>query len=371
MRHALLALALLVTASARAEDAPETRYEVPDDVRSALDKRKAELTSLKIGVGMFRHLYSVKPTDIGLTLYIPKGDPLVFDALAKYPKEMQGAVSDNVLNLFRTKEEPGSWEFPGEHKDYHVEAAVQWRSGAQDYGFGFLLSRAGKDDFYKFMISNTKGAVFTKTINGQTVILQKWADYEAVKPNVENILRVEREGDAFRCYSNGTLLFTVKDAKVEKGTISAFISNKMSVTFKNFTIQDVAIDENTRPMGSGLDYAESVVKGMAASGLFLPTQLGISNFPPNEDWDYVVGADAVTKAGPEGVSFHIKSGRDGKKILEKSLPLPGAWDGKQGSSGGSGEGESEGGWSDTPRDRAMQKLGRYLAYKVAQQALGL
>lgn len=123
---------------------------------------------------------------------------------------------------------------------------------------------------------------------------------------------------------------------------------------------DVEVDDS---IGSGYDFAEEVLAGALSTGLFAPSQLGLSNSPENERWDYVIGSKWIGSSRKGGVKFFLlKKGRPA--ATEESLPMPVQWDLVTDHMG-----RTKGG---TPADReqVMGRLGRLLAVRVAEDALG-
>ena len=119
--------------------------------------------------------------------------------------------------------------------------------------------------------------------------------------------------------------------------------------------------EQTLYAGSGYDYAEDVLQGMFQAGLFPAGNLGLSNFPPVENFDYVAASEWIGTSTDLGIHYTIMNVKSNKVVFEEILPLPKEWDGSNGADLGAQSGQD----SRRVRDRVMANFGRYLAYKAA------
>jgi hypothetical protein len=121
-------------------------------------------------------------------------------------------------------------------------------------------------------------------------------------------------------------------------------------------------------LGSGYDYTDDVASGMTKSKLFDPSQVGISNFPPNEHWDYIVAAQWIGDSRRRGIHYAVIDAKSQQVALEETLPLPEQWD------RGNAHVDPLGMQASTDnlreRDKVMTDFGGYLAYKIAAMLAG-
>lgn len=343
------------------------RYEVPKELRDMVNLRKAELAPVKVGIGAFRHLYEVKPKSVGVVTWQPEGEPVVWDFEKSIPPECRNSLRDGEYRHIQTaKGRTRRTSVNNDIENYSVQVKVRQISEVvPDQGYGLFLNVNGQNgDGYLFMIRKNGETAFFKYSNRNWTAVKSWTKWNnLVGKKGGDILQVEVHGGTFLCSVNGTQVFTVNDSSFRKGKIDFYIDDAMEVAFDDLVIQPLAVATDPLPVGSGYDYADEVLGGMARSGLFAPAQLGISNYPPNEDFDYIAGAREIGYAYDGGVKFVIQKSGEDEPLIDEQLPLPDEWD-RKASSGGIGAAAGE-----TPRGRVMARLGEYLAYRLAEVVL--
>lgn len=113
--------------------------------------------------------------------------------------------------------------------------------------------------------------------------------------------------------------------------------------------------------GSGYDYAEEILQGILRANLFKSSQIGLSNDPADEKWEYVLTCEQLSSPALGGVKYSLL--KQAAPVFGEEIPLPKKWD-KVAVSPGGGPGV-------TDRVYIMKDFGEYLAYKVAAIILGV
>lgn len=357
----LLLSGILIPAALAADREQASKYEVPADLRKAMTARAADLAGLSIGVGPFRHLHAMKLRDLGFADYDPSGEALLYDFSKSIPPEWKGLVRDGAVDIDSDKAEDRVELLSGNFRDYDLQVSVRWLGGVEKSGFGLVLNGTGADGFH-WLVTAGASSNFVKWKGGRPNVLQDWNDVSSYfKKDAANVLRVLAQGGKFTCSVNGTEVFSFTDSEVGEGRIGIILTNKLHVAFDDLAIQPLEVSEREGTLGSGYDYAEEVLTGIASSKLFEAGKLGLSNFPPNESWDYVV--EAARLGFPHKGDVKVVVRKQGRKapVLEETLPLPADWSRKPAAwvPGGT-----------SPREAAMTKLGEFLAFRLAQDALG-
>lgn len=361
----------VAAAEAAKRERQRAQYETPKALRELAGQRKAELASIKVGVGAFRHQHTAKPADLGLEIWQPQGEPTVWDFDKAIPESFKAGTQNGQYRFYRTEKATYMKSFEGEWENYSVRVKVRALSAPDDRGYGLFLNAqqaapGALGDGYSFTVSKTGQVWLFKLEAGKWVSLKQSKWENLIGKEGGDILYAEIRGGEIICMVNDQHVFTVQDKTFAKGVVGFTLDSAMDITFDDLVIQPLSLSTDPQPVGSGYDYAEEVLKGMAKAGLFPPANLGISNSPPSEDFSYVVEAEHVGYAANGGVKVRLLHQKQGAErpvlLLEDSLPLPAKWDAKPGAGTGAGLGA-------TPRDQVMQQLGDYLAYLVAEQAL--
>lgn len=357
-------------------------YAVSKELRDAMTQRKAELASLKVGVGPFRHLYETSLKKLGVTVYRPAGEPVPVD-LKSMPKEYRPMLRGASFQAEHADQGSGHrFPIPRDCSDCAFSAKTKWLSG-DDKPYGLII-RLSDQGYYLFQVNAKQEVSFFLWKNNQWTKLHG-SNWNNLLKGPENLLRVEAQGQRFVGFVNGTQVMSVQDATLAKGQLGMYLDGRMQVLYSELAVQDLEVSDDPEFLGSGYDYAEEILQGMLKSGLFTAAQLGLSNFPPNESWDFVVSAESIgfaslgrpvqylqdpaigliPSAAPEegGVRWTLSRGRTPEPVHREHLSLPEEWDKPY--HGGSGDSAP----SETPRDRVMIRLGELLAFRVAERAL--
>lgn len=352
----LMAVGVLPAHAAPAADP----FRVPADLKKAALARKADLAALKIGVGPFMHLHSAKLADFGQTAKTPVGEPEFYDFNKTYPDAMKGGISGGAYHLNLTKAGYSrSIYLPNDHSDFEVNVKTKWLSGSEKSGYGLLMNVSG-DDYYACQVTQNGGAKLVKRYKGNSTDLQGWLDISGSLQPGENVLGAAVHGSLVSCFVNGNrVLHHLVLGPLPKGRVGFVVTEAMHLTIDDFEIIEMQDNPDEHVFGSGYDYAEEVLRGLVRSDLFAGGQVGISNDPSAEGWDFVLGADSIGFAKKGGVSYYILPRGSEASDAKEELPLPEEWDKPSSSMGPSA------------RSKAMEAFGEYLAFQVARRALKL
>lgn len=352
---------------------------VPESVRDAAVKRKAELASMRIGVGAFRHLYSAKLNTLVSGLYEGEGEPTVFN-FTEFPwKAGPNLFARDGKARFDLRGNTGSWEawVAGEWQTYQAQVTARWIEGQDDYGFGLLVNfTPNGGNYYRFIVTENGHAVLQKYYNKKSTNLGDWVNVKGTyKKGQDNHLRVELKGGDIDCYLNGRKVISRREGAnaIAKGQVGLVVTGKSVVDFDDLEIQKIALTKREVKRGSGYDYADEVIEGMLRTGLFAKEQIGISNFPPNEDWTHVLGASDVgaVDAGRYSMKVFLRPGEEETPLWEERVSLDWSGAAPAVSAPSASEDGASAGSGSSWRSANMKLVGEYLAFQIAANQLGI
>lgn len=359
IRHAQSALLGCLLVSLAASASAGGGLSVPKQLQKAATERKAELSKLKVGLGPFRHFSQAKLTDVGVSNYVPVGEPVTFDFSTTRPSNWEAGTysTASIENPAQGKPKTSVMELPAEQfkamragwRDYYVEARIRLESivDNESYGLVFSVDKSVAAGWSRYVFQIKKAGVgFLMFWDG------KWSTLQANVPLPTGVLaadgwdtlRVSKQGSKLHCSVNGQEVFAVSGASPPFGLPGVYLNDKGKAEFDDVVLQKLELSQEEVAAGSGYDYTEEVLEGLVKSGLFLPAQIGISNNPAMESWDYLIGADTMDS----GLGYYIlREGNPKPAQARVSLPAEGN------------------------RAKSMTQFGEYLAYELAGKALGI
>lgn len=366
-RNPIPVLAALVVLSTWAAVAPAkagAAFPVPSKLKKAVNARKAELGKLKVGLQPFRHFYKARLDQMGVTAYLPMGEPVTFDFSTSFPPGWESSSANGVgAASHQSKGDTARYRLgvPGDRWDqfrraassYSFQARVKILSIEEGETWGIYLD-SSDDGFYFLKVKRSGQAGFAKHDGKQWHSLMAWTEVPGgLAKDGWDTLKVERQGNKLHCFVNGKQVFSVSDDSLRRGVSGVFLNDRAEFQVDDVVIQNLAVSQAEVTAGSGYDYTEEVLAGLVDSGLFSAAQVGISNDPVSEPWDFTAGSEQLDARGTAALKYFVGRGGDEKLVLNESLDLPREWGTKSG------------------RIPTMTRFGEYLAYRVAAQALGV
>jgi hypothetical protein len=112
-------------------------------------------------------------------------------------------------------------------------------SGPITYGYGLVIRRVSKGNYYEFQIDANGKWLFTKVVNGTSTDIVKFTANAAIKKglNQPNTLSVTAQGSHFIFSVNGTQVGTADDSTFTSGGTGLFGNDGIEVVFTSLSIE--------------------------------------------------------------------------------------------------------------------------------------
>jgi hypothetical protein len=119
--------------------------------------------------------------------------------------------------------------------------SVQQISGPVTYGYGLVVRRASRGNYYEFLIDANGKWLFDKVVSGKTTDIVKFTANSAIKKglNQANVISVQAKGSHFVFSVNGTQVGTADDTTFTSGDTGLSGNDGIEVVFTNLTIANV------------------------------------------------------------------------------------------------------------------------------------
>ena len=125
--------------------------------------------------------------------------------------------------------------------DAVTTVAVKQLSGPLTYGFGLVIRRPSKGNYYEFLIDANGKWLFDKVVNGTTTDIVKFTANSAIKTglNQVNTISVAAQGSHFVFSVNGTQVGTADDTTFTTGDTGLSGNDGIEVVYTNLVISEV------------------------------------------------------------------------------------------------------------------------------------
>ena len=118
---------------------------------------------------------------------------------------------------------------------------VKQISGPITYGYGLVIRRPSKGNYYEFLIDANGKWLFDKVVNGQTTDIVKFTANSAIKTglNQGNTIAVQAKGSHFVFSVNGTQVGTADDTTFTSGDTGLSGNDGIEVVYTSLIISEV------------------------------------------------------------------------------------------------------------------------------------
>lgn len=119
--------------------------------------------------------------------------------------------------------------------------SVKQTSGPITYGYGLVIRRPSKGNYYEFLIDSNGKWLFDKVVNGTTTDIAPFTANSAIKTglNQPNTLSVSAKGSHFVFSVNGTQVGIADDTTFTSGDTGLSGNNGIEVVFTDLSIANV------------------------------------------------------------------------------------------------------------------------------------
>lgn len=231
-------------------------------------------------------------------------------------KEPTAPSQPNVLA--QTSQDNTDYRFPlaiaedTRYKDLSLSVKFKAISGKVDQGAGLVFRLKDKDNYY-IVRANALENNFRlyHVVKGRRVQFAG-ADFKVSSQQWHEI-KIEARGDEFKCYYDGQLKITAKDATFsDAGRIGLWTKTDSVIYFDDLTAQDWLASNSTPP--SGKLYAQRLVDKLAADHPDL-LRVALHMTPPNQSDNLIIACNLPERIGQKSDPEDLKAMRTGQSIL--------------------------------------------------------
>lgn len=163
------------------------------------------------------------------------------------------------------RREEGSWCFFKKmqldyNRDFSFEIAMTQRTGTINQGYGIVWGMTDWDNYNNFTIAGSGYYRVSSTVDKKTTDLLPWKKDAIVKESGENILMVEKKGNDFNFYLNGTKIYTADKNSIK---ITGDYLGIMLYSAKQITVRYV----KTKARYKKLNIVPNAIKGYSHENL--------------------------------------------------------------------------------------------------------
>ena len=126
---------------------------------------------------------------------------------------------------------PTIYKYLNSSRDFRIEAQFKKISGVQNNGFGLVFGRKDNDNENKFFITANGSYIINYAENGQRTYLKNWTKSSAIKTGnyAQNTLRVDKIGNTYKYYINGSLIYTSYSKKYFGNRVGFIVYDQQKV----------------------------------------------------------------------------------------------------------------------------------------------
>ncbi len=140
--------------------------------------------------------------------------------------------------------------------DFYVSLDTSWDAGDDGYSYGLLVSisenNSGSGDYIAFMFSKDGYYLIYKIEDNEFEVVVDWTrSFRWETSGIDNNISIEKEGNNFRFYVNGTEIERLVINGFEGGGIGIIASNYLDISFDNFKVTAPA-----HPSGQNLQFPD-------------------------------------------------------------------------------------------------------------------
>ncbi len=220
--------------------------------------------------------------------------------------------------LAQTSQDKTDYRFPlaivegTSYKDLLFSVKFKAISGAVDQGAGLTFRLKDKDNYYVLRANALEDNFrLYHVLNGRRV--QFAGDDFKVASQVWHEIRVEARGAEFKCYYDGQLRFTAKDATFqEAGKIGLWTKADSVIYFDDLIVKDLAAS----PANNSKLLAQKLVDELAANHPEL-ARVGLHVTPPNRSENVIVASNVAAKIGQKSDPEDLSAMHSNKPVVLK------------------------------------------------------
>lgn len=220
--------------------------------------------------------------------------------------------------LAQTSQDNTDYRFPlaiaedTSYKDLSLSVKFKAISGKVDQGAGLVFRLKDKDNYY-IVRANALENNFRlyHVVKGRRVQFAG-ANFKVSSQQWHEI-KVEARGDEFKCYYDGQLKITAKDATFrDAGKIGLWTKADSVIYFDDLMVQDLLASTSAPP--SGKIYAQRLVDKLAADHPDL-LRVALHITPPKQSDNVIIACNLPERIGRKSDPEDLKAMRTGQPIL--------------------------------------------------------